>query len=81
MCKQKEHYIYMDLLRVISAFAVIVIHVSGANWSKIDMHSSDWMGRMIFNLFGRFSVCVFCMITGFLAAGLKKIPYVNKIVS
>ncbi len=60
----KVHYLYMDYLRVISVLAVIVIHVSGANWFRIDIGSANWIVQTFFNIGGRFSVCVFCMISG-----------------
>ncbi|MCR4744059.1 MAG: acyltransferase family protein, partial [Lachnospiraceae bacterium] len=62
--KQKSNYLYIEYLRVISALAVIFIHVSGANWFKIEIGSTNWIVQTFFNLAGRFSVCVFCMITG-----------------
>ncbi|MCR5421112.1 MAG: acyltransferase family protein [Lachnospiraceae bacterium] len=61
---QKAKYLYIEYLRVICALGVIVVHVSGANWYKIEMGSVDWIVQTFFNLAGRFSVCVFCMITG-----------------
>ncbi len=61
---RKTTYSYMEYLRVISIFAVIVIHVSGANWFRIDIGSANWIVQTIFNVAGRFSVCVFCMISG-----------------
>ncbi len=62
--ERKTNYIYIEYLRVISALAVIVIHVSGANWFRIGIGSADWVTQTFFNLGGRFSVCVFCMISG-----------------
>ena len=62
--EQKTVYLYLEALRVISALAVIVVHVSGANWFRIEIGSADWVVQSFFNLGGRFSVCVFCMISG-----------------
>lgn len=64
MSDRKKEFIYIEYLRVISAFAVIVVHVSGANWSKIEIGSFDWSVQTFYNLIGRFSVCAFCMISG-----------------
>ena len=33
--ERKTNYHYIEILRVISAMAVIVVHVSGANWYRI----------------------------------------------
>lgn len=62
--RRNASYMYMEYLRVICAFMVIMIHVSGANWFKIEIGSANWIIHTFYNLFGRFSVCVFCMISG-----------------
>lgn len=64
MRERKNDYIYLEYLRVISAFAVIVVHVSGANWYHLDIGDWNWCVQTMFNLAGRYSVCVFCMISG-----------------
>ncbi len=40
--ERKTNYAYIEILRVISAMAVIVVHVSGANWYRIPIGSADW---------------------------------------
>ncbi len=62
--ENRTHYLYIDYLRVISGLAVIVIHVSGANWFRIELGSTNWVVQTFFNVGTRFSVCVFCMISG-----------------
>ncbi len=62
--KRKAFYPYFEYLRVLCILAVIVIHVSGANWFRIDIGSANWIVQTFFNVSARFSVCVFCMITG-----------------
>ncbi len=61
---KKGTYIYLEYLRVISILAVIMIHVSGANWFRIDIGSANWIVQTFYNVSSRFSVCVFCMISG-----------------
>ncbi len=62
--QKKTSYPYMEYLRVICTLAVIVIHVSGANWFRIDIGTADWTVQTFFNIAARFGVCVFCMISG-----------------
>ncbi len=78
---RKSSYLYIEYLRVICAIAVIIIHVSGANWFKIEIGSTDWIVQTFFNLAGRFSVCVFCMITGALLLRSGKDISMHDIVS
>ncbi|MBR4733624.1 MAG: acyltransferase family protein [Lachnospiraceae bacterium] len=70
--KRRTDYVYMEILRVLSAFAVIVIHVSGTNWSKLSIGDVDWTVRTFYNVGARFSLCVFCMITGALLLNPQK---------
>ena len=74
--EKKMTYRYMEYLRVLCAFAVILVHVSGQNWFKIPIGSRDWVIQAFYNIAGRFSVCVFCMLTGalFLAPGRDMSP-------
>ncbi len=71
----------MEYLRVISVLAVIVIHVSGANWFRIDLGSANWIVQTFFNIGGRFSVCVFCMISGALLLNPEKKVGTHEILS
>lgn len=64
MDKRKSTYMYMEYLRVLCTFMVVVIHVSGTNWFKIEIGSPSWTIQTYFNLAGRFTVCVFSMISG-----------------
>lgn len=64
---------YIDLLRVISAFAVMMIHV--VTLSSISCRTlSPERRQMLENIHSllRWSVPVFCMITGFLFLGKKR---------
>ncbi len=62
--EKKTDLIYIEFLRVICAFAVIVVHVSGLNWFKLEILDSNWIAQTFYNIGARFSVCVFCMISG-----------------
>ncbi len=78
---ERKKYIYIEYLRVISALAVIIIHISGSNWFKIDIGSVNWVVQTFYNLAGRFSVCVFCMISGALLLRTDKEVRVQDIFS
>ncbi len=79
--EKKTTYPYMEYLRVLCVIAVVVVHVSGENWFHIDIGSGDWIVQTIYNLAGRFSVCVFCMITGALLLQPDKQITTQKIFS
>ena len=62
--KRKTEYTYMEILRVLCAYAVVVIHVSGANWFQLKVGDPNWNVQTFYNVGARFANCVFCMISG-----------------
>lgn len=79
--ERKTSILYLEALRVISALAVIVVHVSGANWFRIGIMSPNWIVQTFYNLAGRFSVCVFCMISGALLLRPRQEPHYREILT
>lgn len=55
--------IFFDVLRIIAAFAVVFSHVSSQRFHEC-FPSDEWITRMIYDAFGRWSVPVFVMISG-----------------
>ncbi len=70
---EKKHVGYIDLLRVVSAFAVVMIHV--VSLSSVSCGTLSVETRLVLenvhNLL-RWSVPIFCMITGFLFLGGRR---------
>lgn len=62
--------IYLDLLRIVAAFAVVMLHVAAQNWQD-SFFSAEWMVRNVYDSCVRWCVPVFVMISGalFLDAG------------
>ena len=55
--------IYLDLLRIISAFAVVMLHVSAQHWGDT-FFSTEWMIMNFYDSCVRWCVPVFVMISG-----------------
>lgn len=53
-----------DHMRVLAAFAVIVIHVSAMQWRTLDIHSLDWNIITFWDGISKFSVPLFFMVSG-----------------
>ncbi len=53
-----------DLLRIISCFAIVLLHVSNGYWYVVDINGSDFTTMTIYNSFTRFGVPVFFMLSG-----------------
>lgn len=63
---------YLDILRIISIFSVIVIHVSMDSWLNLRIYSIDWQIANIFDSISRFAVPVFIMVSGALFLNPEK---------
>ena len=82
----KERILYPDLLRIIAAFGVIILHVSATGYyHKYEAGTMGWQMRNLYDSLSRFSVPVFVMVSGIFllnpgnAYSLKKL-YFSKIL-
>lgn len=60
----KKRILYLDILRVIACFAVIMIHVTVSNWNTTSVYEFEWKVFNFYYLSFRFCVPVFVMISG-----------------
>mgnify|MGYP001863878113 CR=1 FL=1 len=58
--------IWLDVLKVISAFMVCLIHTVGSAYQTLQIGSSQWNAVLFLNALPRFAVPVFIMISGIL---------------
>lgn len=59
-----KRVIYVDVLRIVAIFMVVVIHVSSSNWFKPGVDSFEWQVFNIFDSITRSAVPIFVMISG-----------------
>ena len=71
MNEKVERLYYLDFLRVVATFFVILIHVSCQNWSN-PLGSFSWQVANFYDGISRFSVPIFVMISGVLFLNTKK---------
>ncbi len=62
--EEKKRLIYPDVLRIISIFAVIVLHAVGELWGLIPIRSKSWVALTLIDSLFRFAVPVFVMVSG-----------------
>ena len=55
---------YLDLLRVIAIFSMMMLHVCAAQFDKIEIASFSWQVLNVYDGIVRFCVPVFVMISG-----------------
>jgi len=68
----KKHYYYLDFLRIISAYGVVMIHLSAMGERHYNISSISWMIDNIFSSISRFAVPVFFMVSGCIFLDPKK---------
>lgn len=60
---EKKRVFYLDALKILACFAVIMIHVTAENWYTDDM-SAYWLVNNTYNAFAKWSVPLFVMASG-----------------
>ena len=61
---EMKRIVKYDLLRVVSCFAIVLLHVSGSYWHAVDVESKDFATMTVYNSLTRFGVPVFFMLSG-----------------
>lgn len=57
---------WIDVLKTISAFMVVLIHTVGPAYHRLQIGSTEWLYVLFLNVLPRFAVPVFMMISGIL---------------
>ena len=60
----KTRMVHYDLLRIIAAFSVVMLHSCAQFWDSLDIHSWEWKIADGYNAVSRFGVPVFVMLSG-----------------
>ncbi|MBO4211972.1 MAG: acyltransferase family protein [Oscillospiraceae bacterium] len=68
-----KRIVYLDYLRIVSIFAVVMLHVAAWNWYDTDVHSYEWQVLNGIDGVLRWGAPVFVMISGAVNLG-KDIP-------
>lgn len=68
--QRRKRYIWMDMLKVVSAFMIVVIHSAGTVYNNsFGQDAGIWIKALWINAIPRFAVPCFLMITGTLLLG------------
>ena len=70
--KSNNRVFYMDFLRVISMFAVIILHTASSKINSVDIGGLNWQVLNFFDSATRWCVPIFVMISGILFLNPKK---------
>ena len=73
--EQTKRLYSFDLLRILAAFSVVVLHATAQRWYVLPLEGSDWFFTNAINVLSRFGVPIFVMLSGALfLAPEKDIP-------
>lgn len=62
---KRQRIVYLDMLRVVSMFFIVLIHVSsGKEWYQTSVNTISWWSLNFWDAVARWSVPVFVMISG-----------------
>ncbi len=61
---KKNRMLHFDLLRILAAFSVVMLHSSAQFWYALDIDSTQWVIANSYNAVFRFGVPIFVMISG-----------------
>ena len=61
-----------DILRIVSSFAIVLLHVSASYWNVVDVHGTEFQVMTIYNSLTRFAVPVFFMLSGLFLVSPQK---------
>lgn len=66
MCEEntKRRVLHYDLLRILAAFSVVMLHSAAQHWYVLDIYSKEWVIANSYDAVFRFGVPIFVMISG-----------------
>lgn len=64
MTYEKKRMVHYDLLRIIAAFSVVMLHSAAQFWDSLDIASLEWKVADGYNAVSRFGVPIFVMLSG-----------------
>lgn len=79
--KEEKRIVYLDYLRVIATFFVIILHISGQNFNNIGIRTLEFHAINIYDSLSRFTVPIFVMISGALFLNSTKKITLKKLYS
>lgn len=62
--KKRKRMVHYDLLRIIAAFSVVMLHSAAQFWYTLDIRSTEWIIANSYDAVFRFGVPIFVMISG-----------------
>lgn len=59
-----KRIVYLDILKIVAIFAVVMIHITGAQFGNYSTDSLEWAGINFIDSASRWAVPIFVMVSG-----------------
>jgi surface polysaccharide O-acyltransferase-like enzyme len=69
---EPTHFYWIDLVRVVAVFQVVLVHLSYVIFFKEDLSSPNWVAANFYDSFSRMGVPLFFMVSGYLLLGKRE---------
>ena len=66
---ESSHFYWIDLIRVVAVFQVVLVHLSYVIFFKENLFSPNWIAANFYDSFSRMGVPLFFMVSGYLLLG------------
>ncbi|MBE5852406.1 MAG: hypothetical protein E7299_05570 [Lachnospiraceae bacterium] len=77
--KSETRLLYFDILRIIAAFSVVMLHSAAQFWYDLPVSDTNWIITNSYNALFRFGVPIFVMISGSLFLNPEKETNIRKL--
>ena len=77
--KSETRLLHFDILRIIAAFSVVMLHSAAQFWYDLPVSDTNWIITNSYNALFRFGVPIFVMISGALFLNPEKETNIRKL--
>lgn len=77
----EKRVVYVDLLKIVATFSVILLHVAASNWGNVILGSYEWNVINFYDSIVRFGVPIFVMSSGLFMLNTNKTISIKNIFS
>lgn len=72
MVQKSDRVVYLDYLKILAMFAVVLLHVAAGRWNAVEETSYEWQILNMYDSIVRWAVPVFVMVSGALFLDEKR---------
>ncbi len=78
--EQGTHLVYLDYLKIIAAFAVVMTHIASIGWQALPVQDGQWFITSVYEIATRFCVPIFFLCSGAILLNPNKIISTSRLI-